>query len=459
MGGTKAAALQRRATKVSQAQFGSPSGRRMKIMSVKIRNFRNHENLDIQFNGANFLIIGENAIGKSNILKAISAALGNGAGIDAVMKGKKESEVELVADDEGKRYEFQVKMKAGSDKATVTVRAPDGLKANTKSVIGGIVGEMDFDIDKFVELSKTDKGRREQVEIVRGFLDEETRAFLRKHETNSKVLYDQRTEVNREIKAIEGFIKESGFNPLDFGKIEPIDMPALDAKMRKIVEKNANFAKSETAYNQLDLNMMKNMDRVVKAREEIEALEVEIAQLEEANEEARVQRIKIEQWQAKNPFQDIKEIQEEIRLAQENNQKFENLKLIKKQEERLEKAREESGELTAQYEAGEEAIRTAIRDSASPIEGLTFDNDRLLYLGMPVDESTMSTSEIMMLGIKLKMAQLPGAHVLLIERGESLGIAKYRELQKLSHDYGFQIIMEQMERGVEELRIELMPEI
>jgi hypothetical protein len=65
----------------------------------------------------------------------------------------------------------------------------------------------------------------------------------------------------------------------------------------------------------------------------------------------------------------------------------------------------------------------------------------------------------MMLGAKLKIAKNPNAHVLFIQRGESLGTEKLRDLQQMAKDYDFQIIMEQMERGKEKLEIQFMTEI
>ncbi|MFZ5424242.1 MAG: DNA replication/repair protein RecF [Patescibacteria group bacterium] len=43
----------------------------MQIHNLKLKNFRNHENLELSFNGKSQIIIGQNGIGKSNILEAI----------------------------------------------------------------------------------------------------------------------------------------------------------------------------------------------------------------------------------------------------------------------------------------------------------------------------------------------------------------------------------------------------
>ena len=55
------------------------------------------------------------------------------------------------------------------------------------------------------------------------------------------------------------------------------------------------------------------------------------------------------------------------------------------------------------------------------------------------------------------MAQNPNVKVLFIENGESLGLEKLKQIQELCKEFDYQIIMEQVERGTDELKIEIMP--
>ena len=43
----------------------------MKLLKLKLKNYRNCTDLEIDFNGAKVLIIGKNAQGKTNILESI----------------------------------------------------------------------------------------------------------------------------------------------------------------------------------------------------------------------------------------------------------------------------------------------------------------------------------------------------------------------------------------------------
>jgi len=90
------------------------------------------------------------------------------------------------------------------------------------------------------------------------------------------------------------------------------------------------------------------------------------------------------------------------------------------------------------------------------VDGLTVDADSLIYNGVPVSSASLSSSEIMHLGIKLKMAENPDLGILFIQRGESLGAKRLKDIQDLAKKYDWQIIMEQVERGNEKLTIEIM---
>ncbi len=428
----------------------------MKIQKVSIRNFRNIENIQKEINGNNILLLGENQRGKSNFIKALEIALGMTSlvGVNPIMNGKKEASIQVITDDKGNEYKFEVKFKEGSDKPSITVTAPNGLKNTAKSVIGSIVGEIDFDIDAFVEMSKTEKGRKQQVEIVRSFLSEEVKTELRKHENTIKAQYDDRTEINRKIKTMQGFISESGLTPDDMKKYflaEPIEK--LTEELNAGINTNQNIQKAKSKFEEID----KSVERGVA---EVQKLKDRIKEIEQLNESLLLDGKKIENWLAAKENQpvDISHLQEKMKDATAHNLMHEKVNSVRTQEMKAEELQAESEALTILIETTRQLISDTIKDLDMPIEGLSFNDDNLTYNGSVVDESTLSTSEIMMLGVKLKMAKNPNAKVLFIERGESLGSDKLHNLQKMAKDHGFQIIMEQVQRGTEELLIEIMPE-
>jgi chromosome segregation ATPase len=429
----------------------------MKVQRIIIKNFRNIEDVEKEINGNNILLMGENGVGKSNFIKALEISLGitDLVGKNPIMNGKKEASIQTVMDDNGNEYVFEVKFKEGNDKPYITVKAPDGLKSTAKSVIGSIVGEIEFDIDKFVEMSKTEKGRKEQVEIVKSFLPAEVREQLRKYENHVKICYEERTEVNRRAKMLEGFIAESGLTKDDFDKyFLPEDAQVLKEQLTSSINLNQEIQKQESKRVEKQSALDRNVAR-------IKQLEVEIKNLETENSSLDLDIDNIELWQQKKENQpvDISELQTRMDAVSLHNSKHEKITEIRKQEEKKEELQKQSQQLTIDIDKTRELISDSIKDAGTPVDGLSFTDEALTYNDRVVDESTLSTSEIMMLGVKLKMAKNPNAKILCIQRGESLGAQRLKDLQVMAKQFGYQIIMEEVQRGTEELHIEIMPDI
>ena len=125
--------------------------------------------------------------------------------------------------------------------------------------------------------------------------------------------------------------------------------------------------------------------------------------------------------------------------------------LLKTKFKNLETYKDDSGEMTALIDSSKQAIKDAIKDFDTPVPGLEYDIDGLKYNGFPVHPDSLSTAEIGHLGIKLKMAENPDLGILFIQNGQNYGSKRLKEIQ----EYGWQIIMEQVERGQEELTIKI----
>lgn len=416
----------------------------MKIQQVKIKDFKVLKNIEEEVNGNHIMLMGENGVGKSSFIQFIEIALGKNTNIPPNATG----EGEVITDKNGNKYTFSVKFKDG--KPVVTVTSPDGLKDTRKGTLAGIVGAMEFDIDEFAELSKTPKGRKEQVEIFKSFLPEEIRNDLAKYEANVLANYNDRTEVNRQIKEKEGAIKQHPlFNQIGVAKFEKIDTAEVYAKFE-----SANESNNKIKEVQLRLDQRKR--EIEEKEQQIKDLQLKIDQLKDMVYQAEETNKKAEQFLKDNKLTDLSGFEEQIKTASEKNKLFESAESLKKDIGIVEKMKEESGELTAKIESEKGAIALAIREMEAPVDGLTFDDEQLVYNGIPVNPDSLSTSEIMELGIRLKMAENPELGILFIQRGESLGAKRLKEIQSIADKAGWQIIMEQVERGKETLHVEIM---
>ena len=57
------------------------------------------------------------------------------------------------------------------------------------------------------------------------------------------------------------------------------------------------------------------------------------------------------------------------------------------------------------------------------------------------------------------MAENPELGILFVERTESLGKKRFNELLEISDKYDWQVIGEQVERGTDKIRIEIMKRV
>lgn len=420
----------------------------MKTERIKIEKFKAVENLEEQINGKNILLIGDNGVGKSSVIQFIEIALGKQSNVPPNAEGK--GEVVFLKDGQ----EVTVKLDFRDGKPYIKVSGKGISIDNKKSAIADLFGAIDFDIDGFVDLSKTKAGRKEQVEIFKKFLPLEIQNDLKTFEANVEKHFNERADVNKEVKRYEAIISANEMNSLldtELAKFTESDSAALMAELQKIQADNTKIDKV--------------IEGIQKRNEEIENFDLRIASLEEqilklkAEKEGTLKQIADgEKWLKVNVKQPTEAIEEQIRNASENNTKHAKAQQLIKDRKILADLKENSGELTALIDSSREAIANAIREQDSPVDGLTYDEEQLIYNGLPVSPDTLSTGEIMELGIRLKMAENPELGILFIQRGESLGQERLNRILELSKKYDWQLIMEQVERGKDKLTVEIFGE-
>lgn len=408
----------------------------MKVLKVRIKDYKVIKNLEKEINGNNILLLGDNGVGKSSFIQFIELALGKTSDLPEVKTG----EGQVIVDKNGQEWTFNVEFKKG--KPQITLVSPEGFKDTRKSVIANVVGAMDFDIDEFVQLSDSTSGRKKQIEIYKSFLPQEIREFMESQEARVKRAYDERTEKNREAKMLEGYIAEHPYKKIFDMPERPVDTKQLTEQIESALEHNKK--------------VLSVKERLVQRQNEVLILNAQIKELEDKRKELEKMNESASDWLVSNSEIDVSSLMTQKDSAYEINSAFEKRDDFLKQQAMLESLKSDSGELTAFIESSKQAIEDAIRDCDVPVEGLTFDEDSLIYNGIPVTTHNLSSSEIMHLGCKLKMAENKDLGILFIQRGESLGAKRLKEIQEMAQKYDWQIIMEQVDRGNEKLTIEIM---
>ncbi len=416
----------------------------MKIEKVTIENFKNITNLEEAIEGKSILLLAENGKGKSSFMQAIQVALGSSKmPPNPITDGEESGSIEVITDEEGNQYTFKMKMEKGKP-PVVEVTAPNGIRDRRKSIIGSIVGEIDFDLHEFVRLSESTTGKKKQVEIIKSFFPEEIKTKLAEIELKIANTFEDRTEVNRKAKFVTGALNEFGLSKEDFKTY---------ATVIDITKAQADYE----AANKLNSEITGVEDRMKDRTAEIDRLKGQLKLIKASIGTNETLNIEAEEFLKDNKVQDLQSLSEKMETAQSHNLKAQKVQEYKEKTLEKEKYETEAGEMTALIESSRQALADHVRDMDMPVDGLSFNDEALLYHGHEVDINTLSTSEIMHLGIQLKMAKNPNVKVLFVENGESLGTERLKEIQKLCEKYDYQIIMEQVERGTEELKVQIMP--
>lgn len=418
----------------------------IKTVEVVIKDFKALKNVKADINGCNVFLRGPNRVGKSSFMDFIEIALGK----SSIVPPNTNVEGQVIVDKDGNRYEFNVKLD-NKGKPKVTVTLPDGDKDTSKSVIAGIVGINSFNIDDFVNLSTTDAGRKKQVEEFKKFLDEETRTFLAKYEKSIKDKYNERTDLNRDLKKLEGSIE---LHPM-YNHVHELEI-FTEIKTEDVVA----GMKSVQAHNEKVRKVISNMDErnkdIERNNTKIAELERQIAELKKDNDAKTDLNDQANEWLKTNKIKPTDEMEKMLADASKTNQDYINAQDLAKELKKLREVKSDVDRLTEEIDSEREMIKNAIRDMEGPVDGLTFDEEQLLYKGIPVHPNSLSKSDIKKLGIRLKIAENPELP-LFIHEAESLDDDSLREIQELADEYDLQVFAEEVQRSKKrELKIEIV---
>lgn len=423
----------------------------MNIQRVVIKDFKVLKDVDASLEGYNLLLMGDNGVGKTSFIQFIEIALGRQKNIPAEAQG----EGMVITNHKGEEWVFFVRFKDG--KPIVTVQSPQGLKDTRKSAIREVVGAVDFDVEEFVDFSRTESGRRKQVEIVKGYLPEDIQKELQKIENHVKACFEDRTELGRELKSLNERIKAHPlYDGRDLDKIEEINVEDLMDQIKDIQESNKKIEMVVQANQERRSSISRHRARREEIKAEINRLNQEDMELEALINEKDNVSTRADGWITVNPQKDTSSLEDQISQATRLNKEYLQAQELKNLLEKREQTDEQVGDLTARIDSERQLLQDTIRQmDALPIDGVSFNEDMLMWHDIPVHPDNLATSEIMELGIHLKIAENPDLPIF-IQRGESLGSQRLQSILDFAERTGHQVIMEQVHRGEERLTLEIM---
>ena len=469
----------------------------MYVKKIELQNFQTIKDFNGEFNGSVYFVTGENELGKSTLLKAISILLTGNR--DEVLNNKSEKGFAktIIGDNENDKYEIELRFTKANPRGTLSITdLATGMKSDKISLLQGLFCYQDFDANEFSQWSETAEGRRKQVAIVKSLLPMEVQTRIAAIDTEIGTIKEERKTDNINYKNHDNFLKAKDttvtVNEFDKYSEEKKITALIDQKTEtatllqqiKEVEQRTETRKTElanipdnkvkveqdfetllTELSNEELEIKKEYDKKMLAvktkRETAETTETtKLAELKEKETELTTKIKNAEAWiKEETPAKSLEAIQTEIDQLEEHNKMYRKVVAYKETQKKMEEVTKAIATKDTKITTLEKERETLIKKSKLPISGLNFTDDGLILNGVPFAPGQVSTSQEMEVAAKLIIAKNPTVKVFRVARGESLGRVKTQALIDFALLAGYQGFIEKMVYDQSDMRVEEYTEI
>ena len=394
----------------------------MNILKLKASNVMNIEAVEIEPNGQSVTLTGKNGAGKSAFLKAIEFALSGKALAstpEPVRHGQKSGDILLDLGD------IVVKRHFTNESSTVKIENKDGaVFKSPQALLDKFRGNIAFDPMSFAGLPE-----KQQKEVLLGMID--LPIDLDELDLKRKGFYDSRTDVNRDIKRLEG--QRDGIPNLPDVPDEEESAVDVMADMQGATEQIATNERGRELLRShiVDLNRLQDEhskieQKLSECKESIALLNPEILRLD--NEVKAMVDPDLEQFKCK--LEDVEKINVQVRQKQERT-KTEGMILV---------ARTKSAGLTQEI-SDIDALKTkTISEAGMPVDGLGFNESGVTFGDVPL--SQCSDGQKRLISARIGMAMNPDLRVLWVPDASLLDSDSINDLKSMADENGYQLWLE-----------------
>lgn len=421
----------------------------MHIIGLVAENVKKIRAIEIEPKGHLIQITGKNAQGKTSVLDAIWYGLVGKRALPEkpVRKGAEKARIKL---DLGELIITRTISVSGA--MTLHVESDKGAKfTSPQQMLDELMGQLTFDPLAFVKMKP-----KEQVNALRSVvkLDIDVDALNESTQADFAV----RRDINREIDRLRGEVA-SIVVQADLPKAKTDEKPILE-KLSNAGAENEEQRKVDAAKSALYETLSGKKRALEQAayagntlREVIESLkkqladaEVRLAQWE--TEAANVKQSVLDAEAAyeaapTGKFVDVSELTKQLQLVQLVNREIDKRMRRESLEKDLRDKEKGAAALTRSMEDREESKRAAIANAKMPVPGMAFDEENVLFNGIPLAQ--LGEAEQIRISTSIAMAANPKLRILLIEHGEALDDDGLAAMAALAEENKFQIWMSRVD--------------
>lgn len=400
----------------------------MKIINLKAENFKKLEAVDITPEGSTVMLTGANAQGKSSVLDAIWATF-SGRFAKSVKKPIKDG-----AD--------KAKVTVTTDKYIITrsftdagvylkVENQDGAQfKSAQSLIDSLIGDVTMDPLDFL-----DRKPAEQVDTLLNLV--KLKIDPREIDAEVKALFDERTAIGRDGKTAKGHLESL--------------MPPADDVPDEEVSASAVLGEIEEAQKVIDSNTEKrnNLAGLRLSAADIESeIESLLAQVEALRDAYTVTQTRIEAMQSEvkalvDP--DIESLKVKLSTVEDTNRAVRAKAEFSRATQKVEELREAYDAKTAEIDKLKQKKAAALSAAKFPVKGLGFDENGVVYNGIPLDQS--SSAEQLRVSMAVAMALSPELKVVHIKDGSLLDSQSMKIVNEMAEANDYQVWIERVDES------------
>lgn len=397
------------------------------INKLEIENVKRIKAVKIEPSATGLTIVGgNNNQGKTSVLDAIAWALGGNKykPSKAMREGSQVPPTLKITMSNGLIVERKGK------NASLKVIDPNGQKGG-QQLLDSFVEELALNLPKFMD--STPKEKADTLLQIIGVGQQ-----LAELEIKEKELYDNRHAIGVIADQKEKFAKEQPYYP-DAPK-ELVSISELIQQQQAILAKNGENARKRQNVLTIQQNYDIKISEVERLKQQLVEAEEQLEQLGNDLQIAKADAIDLHD-------ENTEEIENSIAAIDETNRKVRANLDKDKAEEDAKVQRDHYHLLTTQIEAVRQDKRDLLTNADLPLEGLTVEDGKLLYLGQEWDN--MSGSQQLMVATAIVRKLKPDCGFVLIDKLEQMDQITLKEFGAWLEQEGLQAIATRVSTGEE----------
>lgn len=403
-----------------------------KIIALHAENFKRLKAVRIQLDGKSTQITGRNAQGKTSVLGAIMAALGGAEHVPGkpIRKGQDAAEVKVDLGD------IVVTRRFSGERSTLTVEAKDGASYKSpQAVLDKLVGRLMFSPLAFMRMPAAEQAKtlRQLVGLDVSMID-----------VDRLKAYNERSDVNREIKAMTGALAKMPVAPSDTPD-EMIKVADLSAQLVSANEHNRALRQIGHETTQRDREAEQKAASakalVVRLHRELDAAESARNEADSYAADARTARDQALE-KCRTDVIDVRQIEEKLFASDATNAAVRLKRDRTAKAAQLDELHQSAAKLAAAIEACDAQKAAALAAVKFPIPGLAVDGDTVTMGGLPLDQA--SAAEQLRACLAIGGALNPKLRTIMIEDGSLLDADGLALVDAWATENDIQVIMERV---------------